>query len=191
MFIQCCSAEALGALCKLLCHRKVNGGWERIKSLLQACQGCSEDSLEILMLSIWQHKLMLYKSLCVYSSLAVPQQLLGCTLCSNTRWVLLGYVLPLTALPKIKLCCLQQDIGEILKFFNIVVTLMSKIHTNTWTLKVWKNGRFPTCHTSACSLHRWERVWEGQWQGQPRGHKYILHLDTMGTIARATCFLPH
>lgn len=31
---------------------------------------------------------------------------------------------------RIKLCCLQQDIGEIFKFFNIAVTFMSKAHTN-------------------------------------------------------------
>lgn len=32
---------------------------------------------------------------------------------------------------RIKLCCLQQDIDEILNFFNIAVTFMSKAHTNT------------------------------------------------------------
>lgn len=108
---QCFSVEALKALCNPRCrcsHGKVNGGWEEEKSLPQVCQGWPEFSLEILVLSIWQRRLMrIWK--------AAPLQLAGCSpaaarihaVLRNARRLLSGYVFPLTAFPGIKLCCLQ------------------------------------------------------------------------------------
>jgi len=78
------------------------------------------------MLSIQQHKLTRVQK-------PVRVQLAGCSTAAarvhavlrNARRLLLGYVFPLTAFPRIKVCCLQEDFGVrfFLFFLNTKVCL--------------------------------------------------------------------
>lgn len=80
----------------------------------------ARDGLGAPMLSIQQHKLMHIQEL-------GHSQLRGCStaaaqMCAvlrDTRWLVLGHGLPLTALPKMQLLC---------DFFNVAVTHVSKTH---------------------------------------------------------------